>query len=153
MTMTFSPGWAAPKIAPVPVLPPNPSNKKIKNRDYIIKNNQKRQDGALFLTFFDETAVRNAVQRAVPKYNSADGTIKGLLNDMIGSAETITIDQGTHQVEDQDSGGFKLHFDARPASGSPCFHLYVQQSKAGYLIISEVSYMNGGTRVDATPSA
>ena len=151
MSMTFTPGWDAAKLQPVPVLGPNPTNKQKKNKAYIISNNAKRTDGAIFLTLFNETDVRGAIQRANGKYNN-EPNIKKLLTDMIGTTTTIVIDQGTHQEEDRSTGGFKLHFDARDTT-SKCYHLYVGQSLNGQLGIIEISYMNGGTKVEAHPTA
>lgn len=150
MTMIFTPGWDQPKLSPVPVLGPTPTSKQRKNQTYIISNNQKRIDGAVFLTLFNQTDVRNAIQTAHSKFKH-EATINTLLNDMIGSVVTITIDQGTHQEEDRSSGGFKLHFDARRPDNK-CFHLYVGQALSGELIIIEISYMNGGTHVEAFPT-
>ena len=151
MSMTFTAGWNQPKINPVPLLGPSPSNKQIKNKAYVESNNQKRLDGAIFLTLFNETDVRGAVQKAQPKFNLADGSVKTLLGDMIGSAVNIVVDQGTHQEEDVDTGGFKLHFDARRPDNK-CFHLYVGQESSGELKIIEISFMNGGTKVEAHPN-
>ncbi|MBI5014892.1 MAG: hypothetical protein HZB55_05295 [Deltaproteobacteria bacterium] len=151
MTMIFTPGWNQTKLGVVPILGPTPTKKQIKNKAYIETNNQKRLDGAIFLTLFSETDVRNAIQKAQAKYNSADVGVKIMLTDMIGSAVTITIDQGTHQEEDVATGGFKLHFDARRPDNK-CFHLYVGQEDSGALKIIEISYMNGGTKVEAHPS-
>lgn len=151
MTLTFKAGWQKPPLQVVPVLPVAPTNRQQKNHDYIVKNNQKRKDGAVFLSFFDENAVRNAVQRANPQFNTANGVVKNLLNGMISATDQVEISQGTHQVEDVTTGGFKLHFDAIPSSGK-CFHLYVQQAKAGYLMISEISYRDNGGIEQAFPS-
>ena len=151
MTMVFTAEWNKPKLGVVPVLGPDASNKQIKNRKYIKKNNKLRQNGAIFLTLFGETDVRNAIQKGHSSFNNADGQVKDLLSKMIGSSETITIDQGTHQEEDLVSGGFKLHFDARRPDNK-CFHLYVAQNNDGTLKIIEISYMNGSTHVAAGPA-
>lgn len=88
MTMTFTAGWAQPKLGVVPVLGANATNKQTnkqkKNKTYIENNNQKRLDGAIFLTLFNETDVRNAIQKAQGLYNNAHATIKTLLTEMIG---------------------------------------------------------------------
>jgi|SRR5690348_1138673 len=151
MTMTFTPTWNQPKLGTVPVLGPNPTNKQVKNKQYIESNNQKRLDGAIFLSVFNETDVRNAVQKAQGKFSGADIEIKTLLTNMIGSTVNITIDQGTHQAEDVSTGGFKLHFDARRPDNL-CFHLYVGQENNGELKLTEVSFMRGGTKVEAHPA-
>ena len=151
MTMTFTAGWAQPKLGVVPALGANATNKQKKNKAYIENNNQKRLDGAIFLTLFNETDVRNAIQQAQGQYNNAHATIKTLLTEMIGSTVSITIDQGTHQAEDADGGGFKLHFDARRPDNK-CFHLYVAQDLTGALKITEISFMDGGNKVEAHPS-
>ena len=151
MSMTFTPGWNAPKLAPVPVLGPNPSNKQVKNKTYVENNNQKRLDGAVYLTLFAETDVRNAVQKAVARYKK-EPAITTLLNDMIGVPVAIVVDQGTHQEEDRDSGGFKLHFDARRPDNK-CFHLYVGQDNSGALDIIEISYLDPAKgRVEEFPA-
>jgi hypothetical protein len=149
MTMNFVTGWEKPKIAPVPVLGDSPSNKQVKNKAYIEKNNQLRLDDAIFLTFFNQTDVRNAVQKAVSRYKK-DAAINTLLADMIGSTVVIDVDQGTHQAEDRHSGGFKLHFDARRPD-KKCFHMYVGQDSSGALDIIEISYMNGQTKMEEHP--
>jgi hypothetical protein len=149
MSMTFTPNWNKPNLAPVPVLGPTPTNKQLKNNAYIEKNNQKRLDGQIFLTLFSETDVRNAVQKANSKFKQ-EADINTLLASMIDETTEITIDQGTHQEEDRSSGGFKLHFDARRPDNK-CFHLYVGQATDAKLEIIEISYMNGGTKVEAHP--
>jgi hypothetical protein len=150
--MTFQSGWNKPKLNVIPVLGANPTNKQKKQKAYLEKNNQKRIDGKIFLEVFGETDMRNAIQMANSKFNNADGQIKSLLNNMIGSDVLITIDQGTHQAEDVASGGFKLHFDARRPSDNKCFHLYVGQENSGTLILTEVSYMNRAEGVTAYAS-
>ena len=149
MPMTFTAGWNKPNLSAVPVLGSTPTNKQVKNKEYVEKNNQKRLDGAVFLTLFNETDVRNAIQKAGGKFKQ-QAAINSLITDMLGSAAAVTIDQGTHQEEDRDAGGFKLHFDARRADNK-CFHLYVGQAGDGTLEIIEISYMDGGTKVEAHP--
>lgn len=53
---------------------------------------------------------------------------------MIGSAVNIVVDQGTQRVEVVDTGGFQLHVGPE-TSGEPK--------------ILEISFINGGTQVEA----
>lgn len=152
MTMIFQPGWQNPKLEIIPddatlgelrAGKSNTQQKKLgisaKDIDYKKENNAKREDGKVFLSIFNETDVRNAIQYAHAAFNNAP-EVKALLTMALGSAHTVTIDQGTHQDEDRDSGGFMLHFDARPPSGAPCFHLYVGQNTWGGLRIIKASF-------------
>ena len=150
MTMIFTPGWDTPKLSAVPVLGANPSNKQVKQKTYVENNNQKRLDGAVFLSLFNETDVRNAVQKASTRYRTDPG-INTLLADMIGAVVTIKVDQGTHQAEDRHAGGFKLHFDARRPDNR-CFHLYVGQASNGALEIIEISYIEAGVKIEEHPA-
>lgn len=164
MSMTFVSGWEQPKLATIAdeaslaLQRTGLSGNQQKQRnihpnqiEYQKKNNALREADAIFLTFFNETAVRNAVQRAQTLFKH-EATINQLLTEMISATPVITIDQGTHQAEDRSSGGFKLHFDARRTDGL-CFHFYVGQELDGNLKIIEISYMNAGTKVEAHPSA
>jgi hypothetical protein len=160
MTMIFAPGWEKPKLATIPddatlaTQRANLSNggqraagihpSQIK---YAQKNNALREADAIFLTFFDESSVRAAVQKAQTQFKH-EATINTLLADMIGAAVTCTVDQGTHQAEDRSGGGFKLHFDVRRPDRL-CFHFYVGQNADGTLKLVEISYMNAGSHVSA----
>lgn len=163
MSMIFTPAWNKPKLAVIPdeatlsAQRTGLSGTKQKAQGihpnqiaYAKKNNALREADAIFLTFFNETNVRNAVQFAQSKFKH-ESTINTLLTNMISSTPTITIDQGTHQAEDNASGGFKLHFDARRPDNL-CFHLYVGQSATGTLEIIEISYKHSGSRVEAFPT-
>ncbi|MEX0885052.1 MAG: hypothetical protein WD009_01315 [Phycisphaeraceae bacterium] len=161
--MTFTLHWQQPKLQAVPDdrtlaqqrqgLSGNQQKKQgihPSQINYAQQNNQKRLDGQVYLGLFNETEVRNAIQRAQGKFQ--DPGVTQLLLDAIGTAQQITIDQGTHQDEDLASGGFMLHFDARRPDGK-CFHLYVGQNPDGTLKIIEISYMNGQTKVQDHPRA
>jgi hypothetical protein len=152
MTIIFQPGWQNPKLESIPdestltTLRTGKSNTQqkkegisVKDIKYKTENNAKRKEGAVFLSIFNETDVRNAIQYAHAAFNNAPD-VKGLLTMALGSTHTVTIDQGTHQDEDRNSGGFMLHFDARPPSGMPCFHLYVGQNTWGGLRIIKASF-------------
>lgn len=164
VTMTFVPGWERPKLAAIPsdaellqqragLSGARQKALKIHPKDieYQRKNNALREADGIFLDFFDEPSVRSAVQQAQPLFKH-EPAINTLLEDMIGSSKEIRIDQGTHQAEDRHAGGFKLHFDARRPDNL-CFHFYVGQNANGSLKIIEISYMNGGNKVEATPTA
>ena len=110
-----------------------------------------RLDGAIYLTLFNEANVRKSIYGAKQKITS-DLNINSLLTDMLSVDKSITIDQGTHQAEDVDLGGFMLHFDARDST-SKCFHLYVGQNDDGSLKIIEISYMDSGVKKAAYPTS
>lgn len=158
MTMTFVPNWEKPKLATIlsgAALDAARAGTNAKQRkalglrdqdmEYKKENNKLRSADAVFLSFFNETDVRRAVQRGQASFNS-DGTIKTLLTDMIGAAVVCKVDQGTHQAEDSAGGGYKLHFDVRRPDNL-CFHFYVGQDSDGMMDITEISYMNGSTHV------
>lgn len=162
--MVFTATWNKPNLAAVPdentlnAQRQGLSGNQQKQRgihpnqiEYAKKNNALREADAIFLTFFNETSVRNAVQRAQSLFKH-ESTTNTLLTNMIAADPTITIDQGTHQAEDRSGGGFKLHFDARRPDNL-CFHFYVGQEMDGSLSIVEISYMNGGTKVESHPKA
>lgn len=162
MSMVFTPGWEKPKLAVIPDdatltaqrngLSGNQQKQLNIHPNQIAyqqKNNALRLADAIFLDFFDETSVRNAIQHAQSRFKH-EAQINQLLSDMIAPTPQIRIDQGTHQAEDRTSGGFMLHFDARRPDNL-CFHLYVGQDSIGNLRIIEISYMNGGTKVAAHP--
>ncbi len=164
MVMKFSPGWQNAKITPIPSdteltrLRTGKSKSQQKREgisekciSYQTANNKKREDGKVFLSFFSETDMRNAIQYAHDAFNH-DAGVRALLADAIGTVSTVTIDQGTHQEEDRTGGGFKLHFDARRSSDDLCFHMYVGQNTWGGLRIVEVSYNGSAGFKDVTPT-
>lgn len=55
----------------------------------------------------------------------------------------VVIEQGTHQAENLNGGGFTLHFTMRNDRGR-AFHLYIRQRENGSIYIGEVSWMAGG---------
>lgn len=59
--------------------------------------------------------------------------------------DDITIEQGTHQVEDTTGGGFCLHFTGRDNYGY-AFHFYVVQDNGGALIITKITYYDGNLK-------
>ncbi len=165
MSMIFTAGWNKANLAVIPdavtltAQRAGLSGAKQKQQGihpnqiaYAQSNNARRQLGEVFLTLFNETDVRNAVQKAQSSFNQ-ENNINTLLQMMIGSTHVVTIDQGTHQEEDAVGGGFILHFDARRPGDNLCFHLYVGQNLNGSLKITEVSYMSGGNKVTAHPTS
>lgn len=165
MSIVFTPGWDRAKLAAIPdattlaTQRTGLSGAQQKKQGihpsqitYAQNNNAKRQMGEVFLTLFNETDVRNAVQKAQSSFNQ-EASINALLQMMIGNTHTVTVDQGTHQEEDAVGGGFMLHFDARRPGDNLCFHLYVGQNPNGSLKITEISYMSGGNKVTAHPTA
>ena len=155
--MSFTPKWNQSKLATIPTdteligLRADKSNTALKKaglrpEDILYKkqNNALREADSVFLSFFNETNVRNAVQRGQASFKK-DADATDLLAVMIGTTEVAVVDQGTHQAEDRTGGGFKLHFDVRRPSDSKCFHFYVGQDSYGVLDITEISYMDGST--------
>jgi hypothetical protein len=160
--MIFTPNWKQPKLTPIAddgtLAARRAGLSKTQQKkqgihpsqiDYAKKNNAIREAGKLFLTLFDETSVRNCIQKANASFKH-DPEVNALLALAIGTQGTVTIDQGTHQDEDVDTGGFKLHFDVRRPSDNLCFHFYIGQNLDGTLKIIEISYMNNG-KIDVHP--
>lgn len=154
MPMVFSPKWLdwdvnKTKIERLQDLGVRSKGQQ-KNLDYLLSNREKREESQAFLACFNEQAMRSAVQGATSKFKH-DTEVNQLLADAIGTTNTITIDQGTHQAEDLPTGGFTLHFDAR-RSDNKCYHLYVGQQSSGQLTIISASYKaaSGFTHVNAT---
>ena len=100
---------------------------------------KKRQEGAIFLTYFNQQNVAAAVCRALPRFKSATD-VNQLLLDSIDAKAKVTIKQGTHQPEDVTTGGYMLHFDAHSSRNGKCFHLYVGQLPSGAVTITTIAF-------------
>jgi hypothetical protein len=111
----------------------------------------KRQEGAIFLTFFNQVNVQAALWRATSRFKASPDANQ-LLEDAMGTTQTVTIKQGTHQPEDVHTGGYMLHFDAHSARNGKTFHLYVGQLPSGAVTITSIAYQPTKTStIVATP--
>lgn len=99
---------------------------------------------AAYLESFDSKAIISALWDAKDHYHD-QWTTKFFKNaqDIHDSAHVVTIEQGTHQPEDQIGGGFILHFTGRDADGV-AFHFYIKQRQNGDPYIFEITYMDNG---------
>lgn len=93
-------------------------------------------DNQAYLDLFTEENVSAALWRS-------DGYAGADLQALIDAAfkndnETVTIEQGPHQPEDEQGGGFTLHVTAR-WQGQAC-HLYLVQNSSGVLDITEATW-------------
>lgn len=104
----------------------------------------KRQEGAIFLTFFNQQNVAAAICRSLPRFKSSPDANQ-LLLDSIDAKQTVTIKQGTHQPEEVTTGGYMLHFDAHSSRNGKCFHLYVGQMASGAVTITSIAYQPSKT--------
>jgi hypothetical protein len=101
---------------------------------------KKREEGAIFLTCFNQVNVQAALHRSSSRFKSSPEANQ-LLLDIVDLKQTVTIKQGTHQAEDADSGdGYMLHFDAHSSRNGKCFHLYVGQLSTGAVTINSIAY-------------
>lgn len=163
MVMAFEPGWKSGNLTTIPsdselarrragLSNTQQKAQKIHPKDiaYAKANNEKRRAGLVYLSMFNESHIRMAVIESHDAFSS-DPDVRGLFAKCIGKDHTVTIDQGTHQVEDH-GAGYRLHFDARRPSDGKCFHIYVGQHGTGSLKITSVSYMNGGSPVEVVPT-
>lgn len=125
MAITFKPGW---------------------NREIISYASRYGQYRA-FLSSFDEAAINRALFEARGKFNNqwAREFIKHAM-DPFDQRNVVTIEQGTHQVEDTRGGGFCLHFTGRDTFGY-AFHFYIDQKLDGKARIFEITYMDRGRLV------
>lgn len=137
MTMLFTADWNKPKLTTIP------SDAELLAQRVGLSNTKQKKLG-IHSTSIDFAKKNNQLR--------LNGVINSLLSDMLRVDKSITIDQGTHQAEDVDSGGFMLHFNARD-SASKCFHLYVGQNNDGTLKIIEISYMDSGVKKAACPTS
>lgn len=104
MPLNFSPGWDREK-----------SRYAANYGDY-----------QAFLDSFKETDIRRMIFDARLKYSHQ--WVKDFIriaNDPF-SRERITLEQGTHQVENLQNGGFTIHFTGRDHYGL-AYHFYVKQ--------------------------
>lgn len=99
----------------------------------------KRQEGAIFLTYFNQNNVAAAIFRAMPRFKSSPD-VNQLLVDSLDIKAKVTIKQGTHQPEDVSTGGYMLHFDAHSSRNGKCFHLYVGQLTSGAVTITTIAF-------------
>jgi hypothetical protein len=117
----------------------------------LLELRKKRDTDKIFLTFFNQVNVQAALWRATSRYKSSPDANQ-LLNDVLGTDQTITIKQGTHQAEDSTTGGgYMLHFDAHSSRNGKCFHLYVGQLPNGAVTITSIAFKPGKDYVVATP--
>jgi hypothetical protein len=65
-----------------------------------------------------------------------------ILNDA-SSTQDVTVEQGLHQTENLNSGGFTLHFTVRNSKGK-AFHLYVAQRDNGSIYVQEITWGGKG---------
>jgi hypothetical protein len=100
---------------------------------------EKRQEGAIFLTFFNQVNVQAAIWRATARFKLSPDANQLLMDAMEGT-QTVTIKQGTHQPENATGGGYMLHFDAHSSRNGKCFHLYVGQLPSGAVTITSIAY-------------
>lgn len=162
--VVFTPGWDQPKLTAIPSdteLAALRSGKSAtqqkkqgisaKDIEYQKKNNEIREAGKVFLTVFSKEEVLGALCRAHNKFTT-DGAATALISAANSDTDSVTLDQGTHQDEDVATGGYMLHFDLRRAGDGLCFHLYVAQNSSGGLVVTEVSYMAGSTKMAVHPS-
>lgn len=99
---------------------------------------KKREEGAIFLTCFNQVNVQAALHRSTSRFKSSPEANE-LLLDVMDLKQKITIKQGTHQPEDG-GGGYMLHFDAHSSRNGKCFHLYVGQLSSGAVTITSIAY-------------
>jgi hypothetical protein len=100
---------------------------------------KKREEGAIFLTFFNQQNVQAALHRASSRFKSSPDANQ-LLQDVMDLKQTVTIKQGTHQPEDTSGDGYMLHFDAHSSRNGKCFHLYVGQLSSGAVTITSIAF-------------
>ncbi len=96
-----------------------------------------------FLSSFDENAINRALFDASNHFK--DDWIQEFIAIAMDPFDSrkVTVEQGTHQTENLNGGGFCLHFTGRDWYNT-AYHFYVKQRKTGEAYIFEVSYSYRG---------
>ena len=92
-----------------------------------------------FLDTLNESAIRQAFARAEDQFTDTNVLALIRIANNSFNSEKLTIEQGSHQPEDLQGGGFCLHFTGRDSDGL-AYHFYIIQNSSGYPIIIRVSY-------------
>jgi hypothetical protein len=100
-----------------------------------------------FLSSFDENAINKALFDAKNKF--VDQWVNKFIDsamDPFDKKNVVTVEQGTHQTENMQGGGFCLHFTGRDTYGF-ALHFYIDQQANGLPRIFEITYMDKGRPV------
>ena len=92
-----------------------------------------------FLNTLNEQMIKDAFIEAEKEFN--DEAILSLIKIANNSDTTsnLIIEQGSHQPEDLENGGFCLHFTGRD-SHKLAYHFYIMQRNDGSIYIIRISY-------------